>query len=161
VSKKRIYLASSWRNEYQQALVMDLRDAGHEVYDFKNPAPGEAGFSWSSIDPQWKQWGPEDLKKALQHPLAVQGHKRDQDAMIWSNACVLLLPSGPSAHLEAGWCAGRGKPTAVFAPAIREPDLMYKTFESVAASLGYHTFITELPELLEFLEKSAIWNPGV
>ena len=43
----RIYVASSWRNEArQQATVHALRGAGHEVYDFRNPAPGDTGFSW-------------------------------------------------------------------------------------------------------------------
>jgi hypothetical protein len=41
----RIYVASSWRNEAkQQATVLALREAGHEVYDFRHPAPGNEGF---------------------------------------------------------------------------------------------------------------------
>lgn len=34
-----IYVASSWRCARQPAVVAALRAAGHEVYDFKNPAP--------------------------------------------------------------------------------------------------------------------------
>ena len=33
----KIYVASSWRNVFQQDVVDILRDLGHEVYDFKNP----------------------------------------------------------------------------------------------------------------------------
>ena len=33
----KIYVASSWRNVFQQDVVAILRDLGHEVYDFKNP----------------------------------------------------------------------------------------------------------------------------
>ena len=33
----KIYVASSWRNVFQQDVVNILRDLGHEVYDFKNP----------------------------------------------------------------------------------------------------------------------------
>ena len=32
-----IYVASSWRNTYYPEVVQALRDAGHEVYDFRNP----------------------------------------------------------------------------------------------------------------------------
>lgn len=125
--KRRIYLASSWRNEMQPVVLDQLRQAGHEVYDFRNPGPGDQGFGWRSIDPDWKSWTPEQFKSALQHPIAIAGHKLDHDAMEWCDACVLLLPSGSSAHLEAGWCAGRGKITCVYAPAMREPELMYRS----------------------------------
>ena len=30
-----IYVASSWRNTYYPEVVQALRDAGHEVYDFR------------------------------------------------------------------------------------------------------------------------------
>jgi hypothetical protein len=152
---KKIYLASSWRNVYQPEILASLRKAGHDVYDFRNPGPDDKGFGWSSIDPDWRNWGPKQLKEALKHPLAVKGHDNDHSAMEWCTACVLLLPAGNSAHLEAGWCAGKGKPTVVYAPEIKDADLMYKSFEKVSAALGYPTFCTELPELFEFLDKSA------
>jgi len=34
--KRKIYVASSWRNEYYPEVVAKLREAGHEVYDFHN-----------------------------------------------------------------------------------------------------------------------------
>ena len=46
-----IYVASSWRNQYQQRVVSLLRELGHEVYDFRNPSPDNHGFSWSEIRP--------------------------------------------------------------------------------------------------------------
>ena len=36
----KTYVASSWRNPFQQEVVNILRDLGHEVYDFKNPHMG-------------------------------------------------------------------------------------------------------------------------
>lgn len=33
----KIYLASSWRNQYQAEVLAALRASGAEVYDFKNP----------------------------------------------------------------------------------------------------------------------------
>ena len=35
----RIYVASSWRNALQPGVVTKLRRDGHEVYDFREPAP--------------------------------------------------------------------------------------------------------------------------
>ena len=47
----KIYVASSWRNSYQQDVVSFLRSEGHEVYDFTHPNGDMSyGFSWSSID---------------------------------------------------------------------------------------------------------------
>ena len=33
----KIYVASSWRNVYYPEVVTRLREAGHEVYNFRNP----------------------------------------------------------------------------------------------------------------------------
>jgi hypothetical protein len=47
--KRKIYVASSWRNEYYPEVVAKLREAGHDVYDFRNPPSGDPGFKWSSV----------------------------------------------------------------------------------------------------------------
>ena len=121
----KIYVASSWRNEYQQAIVADLRDHGHEVYDFKNP-PGRTGFSWREIDDNWQRWTPKQYLAALHTKEAAAGFKSDFDAMKAADACVLALPCGRSAHLEAGWFTGAGKPLFVLTGlALGEPELMY------------------------------------
>lgn len=159
MTKKKIYLASSWRNEYQPDVLAALRADGHEVYDFRNPSPGDIGFSWSAIDPKWKEWTPEQFREALKHPLSQNGHSLDQTAMAWCNTGVLLLPSGSSAHLEAGWLAGQLKPTIVYAPALREPELMYKTFELVPASYKIQTFCLTLQELLDSVMAAKLWTP--
>lgn len=70
------------------------------------------------------------MRAALAHPVSQDGFDFDIEAMRWADACVLLLPCGLSAHLEAGWCAGQGKAVAVLAPEIREPELMYKCFDT-------------------------------
>ena len=120
----KIYVASSWRNAYQPHVVEHLRDREHEVYDFRNPPSGLKGFAWSDIDPEWLKWTPSQWRDALLHPLAVSGFKSDLAGMEWAEACVLVLPSGRSSHLEAGWMLGKGKPCAVFVPEPVEPDLM-------------------------------------
>ena len=121
----KIYVASSWRNAHQPDIVQALRDAGHEVYDFRNPAPGNTGFHWSSIDPCWQNWTPAGLRKGLGHEIAGQGFGFDFGAMEWADQCVLVLPTGRSAHLEAGWFMGQGKPVTILALEAVEPELMY------------------------------------
>jgi len=130
----KIYVASSWRNAYQPAVVEQLRAAGFEVYDFKNPAPGDTGFGWKQIevpgfDPSQGHVTPDGLRRALAAPEAVRGFTNDSEACASADACLLVLPCGRSAHLEAGWMSGRGKPVVVYAPEPCEPELMYKFFD--------------------------------
>ena len=111
----RIYVASSWRNPWQPGVVRLLREAKHEVYDYREPEPGVRGFAWSDIDPDWTDWCPGVYREALNHPIARLGFLRDMDALRACDACVLVLPCGNSA-LELGWAAGAGKRTAVLFP---------------------------------------------
>lgn len=131
----RIYVASSWRNPYQQNVVARLRMDGHEVYDFRNPDHGRGGFSWSDIDPDWQSWSPEAYRKVLLNsPIAAQGFLTDFRAMIWADTCVLVMPCGRSAHLELGWCAGAGKRTIVLL-SDGEPELMNLLADEICISI--------------------------
>ena len=131
----RIYLASSWRNNYQSGYVSYLRGLGCEVYDFKNPRPGDTGFSWAEIDENWEAWTVEEWRESLTAPVAEAGYKSDYAAMEWCDAMVLLLPSGRSAHLELGWAVGAGKKTCYVAPEkTTEPELMVKMCDYIATS---------------------------
>lgn len=105
-----------------------IRSYGHEAYDFKNPRPGDNGFHWSAVGEGWQAWNVKQYRKALQHPIAEAGFKSDFDAMQWADACVLVLPCGRSAHLEAGWFAGKGKLAVAYIEEVEQPDLMYKVF---------------------------------
>ncbi len=122
----RVYVASSWRNEYQPLVVAHLRDSGFEVYDFKNPGPGDNGFHWSEISPTWQSWGPEEYREALTHPLAENGFATDMDALVDADAVVLVQPCGRSAYLELGWAIGAGKLGIVLLSEAIEPELMNK-----------------------------------
>jgi len=127
MNPRKIYLASSWRNEQQPAMVGMLRKLGHEVYDFRNPSSGNSGFSWSEISPSWQKWKPEEFRKALQNPIAKKGFSLDFQAMFWADTFLLLLPCGRSAHLEAGWAIGAGKSVGILLDDKKnEPELMYK-----------------------------------
>src|SRR3990172_8836359 len=131
----KIYIASSWRNEFYADLLPKIRADGHEVYDFRDP---DAAFKWSAIDENWKNWSVEQYKAALRHPEAVRGFIRDSGALEWCDTCVLLLPAGASAHTEFGWACGQKKRTAIFMPdgltGRTEADLMYKYADLITDS---------------------------
>ena len=134
---RRIYVASSWHNGYQHSVVKTLRLAGHEVYDFKNPNPNDTGgFHWSEIDPAWKEWTQQQFAAGLEHDIAKAGFESDFAAMQWADVFVLVLPCGRSAHLEAGWASGRGKPVIVYIPEKCEPELMYKLTDKLVFDLA-------------------------
>lgn len=132
--KHKIYVASSWRNEYYPQVVETLRKEGYSVYDFRNPHKG-GGFKWSIVSPDYMEWSPEEYKVKLEHPLAKSQFQNDIEAMESCDTCVLVLPCGRSAHTEAGWFAGKGKKVIVYIPEKQEPELMYKLFDGVACSL--------------------------
>lgn len=131
----RLYLASSWRNSFQPTVLRALRDERHEVYDFRNPKPGDTGFAWSSIEPDWQSWDAARFRASLSHPIAESGFGNDWEAMQWAEAGVLLLPCGRSAHLEAGYFVGAGKPLIILLHGTNEPELMYKMADAICLSV--------------------------
>jgi hypothetical protein len=119
----------------QPGIVTALRSVGHEVYDFKKPNRESNGFHWSEIDGGWRNWTPEQYRTSLQHPTAQDGFLSDFNAMEWADTCVLVLPCGRSAHLEAGWFIGQGKPTYILMLDQQEPELMYLMASRVVLSM--------------------------
>jgi len=132
----KIYIASSWRNEHQPRLVRMLRSPRHQVYDFRHPMPGNDGFHWSEIDPKWQDWTPEEYRQALRHPVAGAGFALDSAALQWCDLCILVLPSGRSAHAEYFWAIGRGKHGIIFVPEPIEPELMYLLGGHICVNCG-------------------------
>jgi hypothetical protein len=138
-----IYVASSWRNDRQSAVVKMLRDAGHTVYDFRQPTEDDSGFHWSDIDPMWQEWSMEQFRQAL--PTALQAYHRDRKALDEADAVILIMPCGRSAHLELGYAVGRGTPSAILL-SDGEPELMYSLADRLC------TTFTEISEWLDEVE---------
>jgi hypothetical protein len=142
----KIYVASSWRNAFQPGVVQALREDRHHVYDFKGAGDGwgsngegPGGFGWHEIDKEWEREWNKDIPRylqALEHPRAIEGFDRDMNALKLSDACVMVMPCGPSASMEMGWSCGSGRPTYVYIPAMREPDLMVKMADLVTDDLS-------------------------
>lgn len=130
-----IYVASSWRNRYYPEVVTRLREAGHQVYDFRNPPHGGAGFHWTDVDEKAPEWTFDAYAEGLHHPLAERQFAADLAALEGADTCVLVLPCGRSAHTEAGWMAGAGRRVIAYIPEMVEPELMYKLFDRVVGNL--------------------------
>ena len=141
----KVYVASSWRNKYQPGIVGGLIVAGHDVYDFRHPAPGIQGFDWREIDVAWKSWRTVDYIRALNHPIAVRNYEKDMTALEMCELVVLVLPSGRSAHAEAGWAAGQGKPVIVYMPEPCEPEFMYKMFNAIVTGMDHLVDLLRTP----------------
>lgn len=132
----KIYVASSWRNPLQPSIVKLLRSRGHEVYDFREPAPGETGFSWAEIDRDWQKWTPAQYRTGLRHGLAELGYARDMHALEEADVCVMVQPCGVSAALELGWAVGHGIAAAVLLNGGErfEPELMLGMADKLCVS---------------------------
>jgi len=147
--KRKVYIASSWRNEYYSETVRLVRDLGHEVWDWRNPPTGGNGFGWHQAGLVGYKHGDRvsavDWSDMLNHPVAQAGYASDLAGMNWCDVGVLLHPCGRSAHLEAGWLAGRGKKVHLVVPESTEPDLMVLALGGTLC-----TGITELLHVLSF-----------
>jgi len=144
----KIYVASSWRNETAHRSAVDsLRAAGHDVYDFRNPAPGDTGFAWRQVDHD-RDWlkDPARFRAGLTHPVAQHGFRLDMSALTGADATVLVLPCGRSAHLELGYAVGAGQRTIVLLDTpMSEPELMYLACDAMCVSIGEVLLELETP----------------
>ncbi|HEY7465096.1 MAG TPA: hypothetical protein VIB47_00230 [Dehalococcoidia bacterium] len=126
--------------------MVGLRDAGHEVYDFRNPSTGATGFSWTEVSDEAGSTAAH-FRDLLSHPRVAEAFSLDMDALRACDALVMLQPAGRSAALELGWAAGAGKPTIVLL-ADGEPELMLKMADRFCLS------VEEVIQALTELESS-------
>lgn len=145
-----IYVASSWKNSSQQTLVQMLVDKGYNVYDFKHPNniiddSMKNGFHWSDVDPNYKNLDSEALLKLFEHQKVQNHFYIDFNALDNCDICILLLPCGKSAHIEAGYAVGRGKETIICTNGERTDEIMY-------LMCGYENIVTSLEDALVRVE---------
>lgn len=135
----KIYVASSWRNNYYPSIVEALQKEGHDVYDFRNPTSGDKGFSWSDLGEtakDWQNWTADEYRKALQTSEARRGYNNDIKALQECELCVMVLPCGKSAHLELGGACGAGAQTIIYMPEKQEAELMYLMADYIVLNLA-------------------------
>ena len=152
----KVYVATSWKNGHQPDVVAFLRGAGHEVYDFRHPEVGNDGFHWTAVDGGWREWDAYRYLAALRHPVAERGFALDMNALRWCDACVLVLPCGRSAHLEAGWAAGAGKVLVIYIPEYDVPELMYRMAGAIVTTMAELPIALAMPYINSGVSYSGI-----
>lgn len=115
---------------WRRCAMRDMRSMTFAIHH-----RGGHGFKWSEIDPDFQNWTPQQCQKGLTHPLAIKQLDNDIEAMDYCDICILVLPCGRSAHMEAGWFAGKGKKVIALLPDPQEPELMYGMFDAVVCSI--------------------------
>jgi hypothetical protein len=125
----KIYVASSWKNLFYPGIIAAIRSMGHEVYDFRHPIPGNNGFSWHGVDPEYDggKVSAEHWRRLLAHPLAERGYEFDMRAVQACDVCILVLPAGRSASFEFGVAMRQGSKCIVLALDDETPDLMFRS----------------------------------
>lgn len=120
----KIYLASSWKNVHLvQVWAKYLRDNGFEVDDFTDASKGRYVFYYADVCSPAEQ----NAKDFLKLPEAQKAFSEDKKWIDWSDAVLLILPSGKSSHLEAGYGKGSGKKLVIWQEnfPLGEFDCMY------------------------------------
>ena len=118
----KVYVASSWRNDIYPQVLEVLRQAGHDVYDFRH----QGGADWNPTE-----MTSEELFSFLDHPRVNSIFRKDMDALEESDAVVCVLPCGRSAHLELGYGIGAGKRTVLLWHDGDAPDIMHKAVDAI------------------------------
>lgn len=106
----RIFLASSWKNrEKVRAIAIELRAAGHNVYDFTDPG-------YRSVPPIPPERFPDRFDPAageyrdyLNRWEWVSVMEENKLALNWCDVVILMLPCGLDAHADAYYAHGLGK----------------------------------------------------
>ncbi|BAE83981.1 hypothetical protein [Desulfitobacterium hafniense] len=140
----KIYLASSWKNEIIVKQIAEyLMNYGFEVDNFTDDTKGRFVFHYSELG----RLDELDAVTFLRDQRALRAFHEDKKWIDWSEAVVLILPAGRSAHLEAGYAKGSGKKLIILSLGEfpkGEFDVMY----------GFADILTTQPvEIIKFLER--------
>lgn len=118
--RMKIYIASSWKN-YNILLKLQthLEKCGHEVDCFANGKNGRFSFNWAelihnALNCETKEEAMAvletlDAKDMMSNPTVLKAFEEDKKMIEWADAVIMVLPSGKSSHLEAGYAKGIGK----------------------------------------------------
>jgi len=143
----KIYIASSWKNwEMVRAIAYFLEKRGYQVDDFTNSDKGRYVFDYREI-------GNKDSFNAitfLEDIRSQRAFKEDKKWLDWANTCILVLPAGRSAHLEAGYIKGKGGYLIIYHIGgfpQGEFDVMYGFADVLTPNIDY------LPYALEKISK--------
>ncbi len=123
----KIYIATSWKMETIARPIADiLRKDGHQVDCFCDPSSGRYVFHWSEFVEKEEDLKNYDAISFLYDARTQRAFVEDKRWLDWAEAVVMIVPCGRSAHLEAGYAKGRGKPLFIWGKFPKgEFDVMY------------------------------------
>jgi len=125
----KVYVATSRKNwQTARLLGQGLREIGHEVYVFcdEHTSAYKASLKVQAM-PEANNW---DAKQALDQQLVRTIFSGDMKEFNTCDCVLLFLPSGKSAHIEAGIMKGRGKSVIVYGYVTPgDWDTMYLAFD--------------------------------
>lgn len=143
---KRIYIASSWAmHKIAIRLAKRLRIEGFEVDCFCDDSTGRYVFYVGEIVGKHpEEW---NAIRMVSQPQVKKAFAEDKKWLDWCDTLILLVPSGRSAHLEAGYVKGCGKNLYIYGEFPQgEWDVMYRFAD------GMYPF-DYFPELLQVLKE--------
>jgi hypothetical protein len=117
-----LYLIGSLKNAEIPQIAEQLRKAGHTIFDDWHAAGPEA-------DDEWRRYELErgrTYQEALVGWAAKHVFEFDYRHLTRADGAILVLPAGKSAHLEFGWCIGKGKAGYVLMDNPDRWDVMYQ-----------------------------------
>ncbi len=132
--KTLIYIAGSMKNrDGIRKVTQQMQDAGFNTFN-DWIMPGE------ETDQKWQEFEQAQGRtylEALQAPHAKDVFYFDKEWLDKSDAIILVLPAGKSAHIELGYMVGRGKPAFILLEGEPERwDVMYLFATLVTDGLG-------------------------
>ena len=124
----KIYIGGALANPEVVRITKLLQDAGHEAFsEWYTPGP-DADVLWRDYELALGY----DYREALRRPAAQNIFHFDKRYIDASDALVMVLPAGKSAHLELGYAVGRGKRGFIYMPEQPDKwDIMYSYAEAV------------------------------
>lgn len=125
---KVVYVGGSLKNDQVTLTAELIRAQGIEVFDdWFAPGP-EADDYWR----KYEQFRGRGYKEALKGHAAENVFSFDKKHLNRCTHFVLVAPAGKSAHMELGYCAGKGKKTYVLFDGEPERwDVMYQFADDV------------------------------
>ena len=129
----KLYIIGSLRNAAIPSIANKIREAcpGLIVFDDWYAAGPEADDYWHKYE---LEKGHTYLQ-ALDGAAAKNVFEFDKRNLDNSDAVLLVLPAGRSAHLELGYCAGSGKHTIVLIDDPERWDVMYQFASKITTSI--------------------------
>lgn len=112
MAQLKVYIIGSLRNVEIPVVGNALRAAGFYAFDDWYGAGPDADDKWQ----EYEKLRGRTYREAVYGEAAGNTFNFDKAHLDTSDAAVLVMPAGKSAHLELGYMAGRGKPTFIYFP---------------------------------------------